>query len=435
MISLDEIAAMNEFVKTLGCVTCVNVTDASLCQAAHVRCDERPNRYSLVLSERNMTGFVDGSVWQRMPNCIRLSLERNALTGTLPVALFDSSSPLLWLYAQFNRLSGTLPSAPASGVLEKLVVSGNKLEGTIPIAYLTLQRIFHLHLDGNRFSGDFPRPPVVNTSQELDNFFAGDNEFTGTIGTEWARLTKLKSLYFRGSSNRLTGTIPDLFATHKFAYFDFDDNELSGTIPSSLSRQSTLVRLNISHNMLSGSFVAPSVRDFCVTTGNRFDSCSERPGAIGALCCVNAQSTSMTTSTTTGATQTPLLGSMASIAATAFSSLLSTGSDVTPTSRGQRTADVPAPMREIDTALIGAILGTVGGLLLLTAIVALVACSLRKSKTKVDVSMRGERVQHDHDACQLSCSFESVARVLDAATTTRKRVLERHCRRARPGLW
>jgi hypothetical protein len=279
-IAQAEVTAINMFVKTLGCETCDNLTNnASVCAAAFVKCGELAGRYSLNLSGRNLTGRIDGDMWELMPNCIRLFLEQNSLTGSLPPALLGPSSALS-LILNYNRLSGTLPETPTSTALQDFRVSGNQLEGTIPLGYFSLPRIVRLHLNNNRFSGDFPRPPV-GASQSLDNFFAGGNQFTGSIGLEWRRLTPNQPLLFQGYSNRLNGTIPDLFATHQFAYFNFDNNALSGTIPSSISRQSALTHLNISNNLLSGTFSAPRVRDFCVIDHNQFDSCIEKP----ARCC------------------------------------------------------------------------------------------------------------------------------------------------------
>lgn len=362
-ISADEIAAINDFVKTLGCMTCANVTDsASVCRAAYVACGEQTNRYSLNLTARAMSGNIDGNVWDRMPNCIRLSLERNALTGTLPAALVGPSSQLLSMYVQSNRLSGTLPLLPASTVLEDFRVSSNQLEGTIPLAYFSLRNIVRLHVNDNKFSGDFPRPPMT-TSQLLDNFFAGDNQFTGTIGTEWALLTRNRRIFFQGNSNRLTGTIPDLFATHQFAYFNFDNNALSGTVPSSLAGQTMMDRFNISHNALSGTFLAPGVRGFCVINGNQFSSCVEQPGAR-VLCCGASQPTA---TRTTGFVVTITRGGVP----TGFGTTTTTSVTTTTATTASDTQDpltlttgVTSPMSGVDAALIGGVVGGIGFLLL-----------------------------------------------------------------------
>ncbi len=388
VVSTSEIAAINEFVKTLGCAACANVTDsASLCQTTYVICGDRPGRYGLNLTARNMVGYIDGATWQRMPNCIRLLLERNSLTGTLPAALVGSSSPLLWIFAQSNRLSGALPAMPASPVLEDFRVTGNQLDGTIPPAYLTLPRIVRLHLSENRFSGDFPRPPS-NTSPNLDNFLAGGNQFTGTIGAEWAHLTKDKSLYFQGYSNRLTGTIPDLFSTHKFAYFDFDNNALSGTIPPSLSRQS-LVHFNISHNMLSGAFVAPLVRDFCIIDGNQFDSCVEHINAT-VLCCNVATAQPPTRGnipTASGALTTTTSGALTMT--TAWALLESTVVEISRESQPELTpASVPTSTANDDTALIGGIVGAVVLSLALLLVAACVGACVIKRRRAVSVALK-----------------------------------------------
>jgi hypothetical protein len=217
IISAAEASAINDFVAILGCSTCVSVTGALACQANHVNC-QLPGGYGLELASRNLSGRIDGGVWQRMRTCVRLSLERNALTGTLPPALLVRESPLRWLYLNDNTMSGSLPSMPASTQLEELLVVNNRYDGTIPAAYFSLPQIVRLHLSNNRFSGALPTPPV-NTSQRLDNFLANRNQLTGTIGAEWQRLTRDKNLFFTAGSNRLSGTLPDLFANHTFTIF------------------------------------------------------------------------------------------------------------------------------------------------------------------------------------------------------------------------
>jgi hypothetical protein len=373
VISSAEVSAVNEFVNKLGCSACVNVSDASPCQAGHVVCDAGANGYGLNLTARGLNGSIDGASFQRMSKCIRLGLERNALTGTMPDSLVGSASPLLSLYLNSNRLSGTLPVAPASAKLEDLRLSDNQLIGTIPLAYFALQNIVRLHFNENRFSGDFPRPPV-STSQRLDNFYGGGNRLTGTIGTEWRRLTTIKALHFQGYSNQLNGTIPDLFATHRFAYFNFDNNALSGTIPSSLSRQSTLTHLNISHNMLSGAFVAPPVGDFCVIDGNLFDMCTDAPGAR-VLCCDDGWLPNSSTaingtrpiSTTKIATITSVPDTFAQPASTTLDAVVTTAA------------------AGVDFSLIGGVLGGAGLLLLLLVAFVVVVRVIKRRRQQAAI--------------------------------------------------
>lgn len=373
-ISAAEVIVINNFIKALGCTICANVTaPETLCQVAYVVCEASKGGYGLSLTASGLTGSIDGALFQRMPTCIRLALERNSLTGTLPAALFDNASPLLSLYLNSNRLSGTLPPAPTSTKLEDFRVSGNRLQGTIPLAYFSLPRMFRLHFSDNLFSGDFPRPPA-NTSPNLDNFYGGNNQFTGTIGTEWAFLTKFKGLHFQGYSNRLTGTIPDLFATHRFAFFNFDNNSLSGTIPSSLSRQSALTHLNIAHNLLSGTFLAPRVRDFCVINNNQFDSCVEQINAT-VLCCnvatqLSTRGTNVSVPTASGTLMTM------TTATTVLTTIDATFESVDQST----TAGVPMSTTKDDAALIGGIVGAVALFLVLLLVAAFVGARVIKRR-------------------------------------------------------
>jgi hypothetical protein len=381
IISATEASAINDFVAILGCSTCANVTGASACQVALVNC-QLPGGYGLELASRNLSGRIDGGVWQRMPNCVRLSLERNALTGTLPPALLARESPLRWLYLDDNAMSGPLPSMPASTQLEQLRVVNNRFDGTIPTSYFALPNIAQLHLSGNRFSGALPTPPV-NTSQRLDNFLASRNQLTGTIGAEWLRLTRDKNLFFTAGSNRLSGTLPDLFATHTFAFFDVDNNLLSGTLPSSLSRQTALERLNVSRNMFSGAFVSPVVRKrgpttpVCETFGNAFDSCVEESSGQGVLCCAGWTAKTASPLPASSATTTAFVGTSGWSTAMASSDASQTASDsalVSSTTVGQSSTTVAVPgagAMPANAALIGGLIGGTCLLLLIAMLVGL----------------------------------------------------------------
>jgi hypothetical protein len=201
----------------------------------------------------------------------------------------------------------------------------------------------------------------------LAMFHSVDCSSESTTTTTTVRLTPNQPLLFQGYSNRLNGTIPDLFATHQFAYFNFDNNALSGTIPSSISRQSALTHLNISHNLLSGTFSAPRVRDFCVIDHNQFDSCIENSGAI--VPCCRPASTNRTDAPASATTMGPT----------------STGSDSSQTLDSTAPSDAvqqpstTATLQDNNAALIG---GVVGAILLLLLVAVAAFLIMRKLKQR-----------------------------------------------------
>ena len=54
------------------------------------------------------------------------------------------------------------------------------------------------------------------------------------------------------SSNRFTGTLPNVEMKSALTYLDISANEISGTIPAGIGRASELTRLNLSLNQITG---------------------------------------------------------------------------------------------------------------------------------------------------------------------------------------
>jgi hypothetical protein len=249
-----------------------------------VRCDDPAGP---VLSIENVTlkGTINGTLFKAMGDVwVGLNLINTSLSGTIPPELFQSTN-LLYLLVTNNSLSGSLPSEPIATSMLDLRVNKNRLGGTIPSAYLTnMPSIVRLHFGENEFSGTLP---VVSAfPSRLDTVFFNNNDLSGTLPavlSTWSNPRKLFSV----ASNQLSGTLPaGIFSTDvsPFVFFRVDDNQLSGTVPTELAQQSSLTRLNLSHNAFSGSLTLPPLPSpsQCVVVNNMFSSCSQ-PGA--ASCC------------------------------------------------------------------------------------------------------------------------------------------------------
>jgi len=133
----------------------------------------------LYLAQNNFQGFVPDR-WAALKNLEVLSLAQNAFGGNIPESLgYAPSLRALTLKDQVSRgggFTGSLPSFSKSRTLAQLVVSGNKLDGTLP-------------------------EDLLQASETAENYFFVDltnNKITGTIHGSYERFGRL-DLYLEGN--------------------------------------------------------------------------------------------------------------------------------------------------------------------------------------------------------------------------------------------
>ena len=141
-------------------------------------------------------------------------------------------------------------SVDKAGRVIRLVLSGNRLSGTIPAELGRLTYLKELRLSGNRLSGTIPAE--LGQLTYLKELYLSSNRLSGTIPVELGRLTYLKELSL--SNNRLSGTIPaELGQLANLKGLYLNGNRLSGTIPAELGQLTDLERLGLGGNRLSRS--------------------------------------------------------------------------------------------------------------------------------------------------------------------------------------
>ncbi|KAI3957571.1 hypothetical protein MKW92_027735 [Papaver armeniacum] len=134
-----------------------------------------------------------------------------------------------------------------------LGLSENSFTGTIPSCLFKLKYLRKIYLSGNKLEGSVPLPP-----QGTERFDLSKNKFSGEISLEFGkRLSDAYSIILAG--NELSGSIPfTLCPTEPGAGFtsiqviDLSNNKLSGTIPSNLGYCESLTRLQLGNNNLTG---------------------------------------------------------------------------------------------------------------------------------------------------------------------------------------
>lgn len=201
--------------------------------------DDHCNWYGLQCSDDGMSKII---------------LSNNKLSGTLPKEL-RALDHLEVLGVYFNSLRGTIPFELYTLPLIELDLETNAFTGTpFPsnadafTAKITLE---NLRLSQNSFT-EYEIPNYLNEFPSLVRLWVADSNVKGTIPSEINNLSNLRS--FIASENNLSGSIPELTASLKnLRNLQLDMNQLNSTIPASLGDATNLRILNFTDNFLTGT--------------------------------------------------------------------------------------------------------------------------------------------------------------------------------------
>ncbi|KAG5081455.1 hypothetical protein AAZX31_02G252500 [Glycine max] len=230
------------------------------------------NLVILDLSSNNLSGAIPSTI-RNLTNLEQLILFKNILSGPIPEELgrlhsltiikllkndFSGSIPssigdlanLRTLQLSRNKLHGSIPSTLGNLTnLNELSMSRNKLSGSIPASVGNLVYLQKLHLAENELSG--PIPSTFRNLTNLTFLLLHMNNLSGSFSTAISNLTNLINLQL--SSNHFTGPLPQHIFGGSLLYFAANKNHFIGPIPTSLKNCSSLVRLNLAENMLTGN--------------------------------------------------------------------------------------------------------------------------------------------------------------------------------------
>ncbi|XP_058082433.1 receptor-like protein EIX2 [Magnolia sinica] len=193
------------------------------------------------LSNNSFSGHIFPSIGDMMPSLNYLSLSGNQIEGGIPLSVCKMKY-LSVLDVSGNRLSSQIPGCwHDSMIIFVINLSNNNLSGDIPSSMGSLFFLDSLQLRNNSLSGELPSS--LKNCKNLVLLDLGLNQLIGNIPV-WIgeSLTSLRFLVLR--SNMFYGNIPpQLSLLTSLQFLDLAQNNLSGTIPSSFSNLSTMAFL------------------------------------------------------------------------------------------------------------------------------------------------------------------------------------------------
>ena len=221
------------------------------------------NLVSLNLGENRLEAG-DWSFLTSLTNCtqlVELSLDANILQGELPTSIASLSRSLERLLLTANKISGTIPQEIEQLTNIKLLyMENNLLSGSIPESLGNLENLYVLSLSQNKLSGQIPLS--IGNLSLLSELYLQENYLSGPIPGALGGCKKMDKLNL--SCNSFDDNIPkELFTLSSLVEgLDLSHNKLSGEIPLEIGNLVNLGPLNISNNQLSGQI--PSTIGECV---------------------------------------------------------------------------------------------------------------------------------------------------------------------------
>lgn len=202
-----------------------------------------------------------------------LILDFNDLTGTIPSGLSNCTN-MNWISLSNNRLSGEIPGW--IGQLSNLAIlklSNNSFSGRIPPELGDCKSLIWLDLNTNSLDG--PIPPelfkqsgkiVINyISQKTYMYIKNDGskgchgagnllEFAGISQEQMDRFDRISTRNPCNFTRVYNGMVKPTFSRNgSMIFLDLSHNMLSGSLPKEMGNMNTLFILNLGHNSISGN--------------------------------------------------------------------------------------------------------------------------------------------------------------------------------------
>uniref|UniRef100_A0A803KVN7 non-specific serine/threonine protein kinase n=1 Tax=Chenopodium quinoa TaxID=63459 RepID=A0A803KVN7_CHEQI len=220
-------------------------SDTHHCSWVGVDCDAQFRVSVLSLPFHEFSGEIPGQIWG-LENLEVLDLEGNSFSGKLPDSI-EGLWRLRVLNLGLNRMGGQIPNSVSGLVgLELINLAANELEGSIAVLVGGFPRLWGLYLSKNRLRGEIP-DVWGSDCRNLKYLDLSGNALNGKIPIRLGNCRELRVLLL--FSNKLQGVMPrELGQLRKLNVFDVSRNSLVGNIPAELGNcrdLSVLVLSNI----------------------------------------------------------------------------------------------------------------------------------------------------------------------------------------------
>ncbi|XP_017225214.1 receptor-like protein 46 [Daucus carota subsp. sativus] len=166
----------------------------------------------------------------------RLYMSENSFSGFIPPSINIPE----WIFCDCN-LTGIFPIWLAEMEVKSVLLSRNKLTGSITSRLFQSASLSILALSKNNYSGELPEN--IGDANNIKVLMLSANSFSGVIPRSIADIPQLMLLDL--SRNKLSGnTFPDFDpADCSLFYVDLSSNELSGDIPVSFCGGTSILAL------------------------------------------------------------------------------------------------------------------------------------------------------------------------------------------------
>ncbi|KAL2633115.1 hypothetical protein R1flu_004594 [Riccia fluitans] len=200
----------------------------------------------LLLAENRLEGVVPSCIGSSLGKLVSLDLSSNRFVGPFPTTLSRLTS-LQTLYLYQNKFIGSIPSVIGNmGSLQVLLLANNSFSGAIPPSIGNLAELGTLDLSVNLFTRVLPE---IGELTKLSYLSLSNNKLQGKLLPEIGKFgSQGFGLVIDVGYNKLSGSIPDVFASGNISSFSGSNNLFTGGFPLSL----TMVgNVDLSHNSLS----------------------------------------------------------------------------------------------------------------------------------------------------------------------------------------
>ncbi|WVZ91020.1 hypothetical protein U9M48_037253 [Paspalum notatum var. saurae] len=203
----------------------------------------------LWLSNMNITGDIHENL-SNLSNLSVLALTGNMMQGTIPMWIWQLKK-LQILYLYDNNFTGSIASNVTALSLVEIDLSTNRLTGRIPEDFGKLTSLTLLFLYNNQLHGLIP--PSIGLLPNLKDIRLFNNMLSGALPPELRKHSPLGN--FEVPNNNLSGELPDGLCSNKQLYdIVVFNNSFSGKLPKSLDGCYRLNNLMLFNNHFTGEF-------------------------------------------------------------------------------------------------------------------------------------------------------------------------------------